>query len=630
MDIDMRKRGRHSDDVHTEAGMGKRAAASATVEYRLLCPAARIGTVIGKGGLTIQQMRDSTGARIKVEPEVVGCSDRLISFSSPDEPGADWCRAQEALFAVQGRLTEAEAPQEDSCCMVRMVIEHAQVGCVLGKGGEVISELRRRTGANIRVSDKCDRDLSGYAGSDDGLVTVKGEAEAVTDALKQLSALLRTHSQRKPQQARPLTFNITAVATSAVQPPQPQGRAPMCEPVLAQLTRPHQCHNCLPDSHALPPHITAREAAAVVEVQLRLLVPATHIGCIIGRRGDMIRSIRDDTGAHVKVHEGSQEKKGIDRVITVTAAEAAGAAVSPSEEAMCLMALCLLGPSGVAPVPSIRILVPTPQVGGVLGKGGATITQVRKESGASVRLIPLEAEDDRWLPRDVAAGQAHKVVQIEGQITAIVKALRAVCGHLRSWQARSQGAQPGSRETAVQHSSAHAPPCQQHHGYMVQQGTLQHDMARHLGVPDLARADLDMYDSPLRHSHFERPILQIRQSHDQCMGRGGLDRGPPPLAMQQLSQQGGAPPDQVQSRELRLVGVQVGCVLGKAGENITQIRKISGARVKLSDAPRGVMERLLRLSGSPEQVQAAVNLVQAFLLAGRAGSLAMDPPMAFA
>ncbi len=29
---------------------------------------------------------------------------------------------------------------------------------------------------------------------------VKGEADAVTAALKQLSALLRTHSQRKPQQ----------------------------------------------------------------------------------------------------------------------------------------------------------------------------------------------------------------------------------------------------------------------------------------------------------------------------------------------------------------------------------------------------------------------------------------------
>lgn len=48
-----------------------------------------------------------------------------------------------------------------------------------------------------------------------------------------------------------------------------------------------------------------------------------------------------------------------------------------------------------------------------------------------------------------------------------------------------------------------------------------------------------------------------------------MDRGPP-LVMQQA-----AVPDQTQSRELRLVGVQVGCVLGKAGENITQIRKVT-------------------------------------------------------
>ncbi len=40
----------------------------------------------------------------------------------------------------------------------------------------------------------------------------------------------------------------------------------------------------------------------------------------------------------------------------------------------------------------------------------------------------------RWLPRDVAAGQVHKVVQIEGPITATVKAVRAVCAQLRAWQ----------------------------------------------------------------------------------------------------------------------------------------------------------------------------------------------------
>jgi hypothetical protein len=34
----------------------------------------------------------------------------------------------------------------------------------------------------------------------------------------------------------------------------------------------------------------------------------------------------------------------------------------------------------------------------------------------------------------VTAGQAHKVVQIEGQITATMKAVRGVCVQLRAWQ----------------------------------------------------------------------------------------------------------------------------------------------------------------------------------------------------
>jgi hypothetical protein len=33
-------------------------------------------------------------------------------------------------------------------------------------------------------------------------------------------------------------------------------------------------------------------------------------------------------------------------------------------------------------------------------------------------------------------------------------------------------------------------------------------------------------------------------------------------------------PEQGSSKELRLAGAQVGCVLGKAGENIMQIRKV--------------------------------------------------------
>lgn len=44
---------------------------------------------------------------------------------------------------------------------------------------------------------------------------------------------------------------------------------------------------------------------APVEVQFWLLAPAAQAGMIIGRGGDVIRRIRSDTEARVKVHAGA-------------------------------------------------------------------------------------------------------------------------------------------------------------------------------------------------------------------------------------------------------------------------------------------------------------------------------------
>ena len=71
-----------------------------------------------QGGCTIQQLRDDTGARIKVEAELAGCSERLILISSPDDADMEVCRAQQALYSIQARLAEQEnAP--DGLCSVR-------------------------------------------------------------------------------------------------------------------------------------------------------------------------------------------------------------------------------------------------------------------------------------------------------------------------------------------------------------------------------------------------------------------------------------------------------------------------------------------------------------------------------
>ena len=60
--------------------------------------------VLMQGGATIEQLRQSTQASIKVERETQGCSERLICISSAAAPAEPLCPAQDALFCVQDRL----------------------------------------------------------------------------------------------------------------------------------------------------------------------------------------------------------------------------------------------------------------------------------------------------------------------------------------------------------------------------------------------------------------------------------------------------------------------------------------------------------------------------------------------
>ena len=64
-----------------------------------------------QGGATIEQLRQSTRANIKVERETQGCLDRLICISSPAAPAQPLCPAQDALFCVQDRLNGLDSSE---------------------------------------------------------------------------------------------------------------------------------------------------------------------------------------------------------------------------------------------------------------------------------------------------------------------------------------------------------------------------------------------------------------------------------------------------------------------------------------------------------------------------------------
>jgi hypothetical protein len=56
-----------------------------------------------------------------------------------------------------------------------MLVDAAQKGALLGRAGQVISEVRRSSGAHVRVSDARDEpsELPPFAASDDAVMTVR-------------------------------------------------------------------------------------------------------------------------------------------------------------------------------------------------------------------------------------------------------------------------------------------------------------------------------------------------------------------------------------------------------------------------------------------------------------------------
>ena len=206
----------------------KRPALGSELEYKLLCPQARSGAVIGKarpccklhlwglqiaqnsvgsnappaqerfcgaqGGNVIKGLRSKSGARIKVLEAADAAQERVILISSPAPANDDWAPAQIALFLAHACIVEAEGdavtarvevsllahscvlhkqPQRCgrtvqrirqpackagmtwlllcACPQARLLVDKAHMGALMGKGGSVVAELRRTTGAQIKI-----------------------------------------------------------------------------------------------------------------------------------------------------------------------------------------------------------------------------------------------------------------------------------------------------------------------------------------------------------------------------------------------------------------------------------------------------------------------------------------------
>ncbi|CAI5458222.1 unnamed protein product [Closterium sp. Yama58-4] len=125
--------------------------------------------MIGKQGSKIKQMRDSTGARIRMcsVPPTIPSEERLLVISSPPSSSADPSPAETALFAMfpaallpqesphpnQNRQQQQQRGDESSRSVLNLLVPASQSGALIGKGGRVIKDIRESSGAFVRITE---------------------------------------------------------------------------------------------------------------------------------------------------------------------------------------------------------------------------------------------------------------------------------------------------------------------------------------------------------------------------------------------------------------------------------------------------------------------------------------------
>lgn len=399
--------------------------------YRYLCPVKKIGSIIGRGGEIVKQLRVDTKSKIRIGETVPGSDERVVTiYSASDETngfedsGNFVAPAQDALFRVHDRVIAEDTHAEEEMdathhVTARLLVPSDQIGCIIGKGGQIVQTIRSETGAQIRILK--DDHLPACALNSDELVQVSGEAPLVKKALFQIASRLHDN----PSRSQHLLTSSVPMYASGGSLMGPTGGGPIVG--LAPLMGPYGggYKGDVGDwSRSL--YSAPRDEGSSKEFSLRMICPTANIGGVIGKGGVIINQIRQDSGAAIKVD--SSQSEGDDCLITVTAKEFFEDQYSSVvEAAVRLQPRCsekVERDSGILSF-TTRILVPTSRIGCLIGKGGAIVTEMRRLTKANIRILSKEN-----LPK--IASEDDEMVQISGDLDIAKEALIHVVTRLRA------------------------------------------------------------------------------------------------------------------------------------------------------------------------------------------------------
>lgn len=391
--------------------------------------------------------------------------------------------------------------------------------------------------------------------------------------------------------------------------------------------------------------------SSTIDVPVRILVPSESVGAIIGKGGQTIRQLTQQTRAKVDVYRGDPMAPSTalqEKVITIRGQPEN--CINACREILKVMKVDAESKGKPSDMP-LKVLAHNDYIGRIIGKQGNIINTIKKETDTSVTVSSIN---------DMSMN-VERVITVKGELENMIKALEII--HTKVKQAfendtKTYGAQaimmggipplplappafaaahassvaaaaaaaafnapnPAARYAAAAAAAAAAAQQQQHqqqHGG--HQSAANNSSSGQSGSQSASLAAGSSATTPSG-AAGSQGAQQGYSSYYQPIYQQGLHNGaalqyanplmPPPQSQLGLSQQ------QQQSQELLsqlpepetvylyIPNVAVGAIIGTKGSFIKNIIKLSGASVKITplspEESKTALERQVVIMGSPE------------------------------
>ncbi|XP_035243391.1 poly(rC)-binding protein 2-like isoform X3 [Anguilla anguilla] len=302
------------------------------------------------------------------------------------------------------------------------------------------------------------------------------------------------------------------------------------------------------------------EGGLNVTLTIRLLMHGKEVGSIIGKKGESVKKMREESGARINISEGNCPERIITLAGPTTAIFKAFSMIIEKLEEDISSSMTNSTATSKPPV-TLRIVVPASQCGSLIGKGGCKIKEIRESTGAQVQVAGdmLPNSTERAI---TIAGTPQSIIECVKQICVVMLELSPPKGVTIPYRPKPSGSPvifAGGQAYAVQ--GQHAIP-----------------------QPDLTKLhQLAMQQSPF-------PLAPSNQ------GFTGMDASA-----------------QTGSHEMTIPNDLIGCIIGRQGAKINEIRQMSGAQIKIANPVEGSSDRQVTITGSPASISLAEYLINARL-----------------